>query len=86
MLTGRFARYRQQSAGLYLQGPCLPSSSHTLSCLLHLQIHSAIVLAGMTADNDPLGFGRPPIGDTAEPSSPLHVVMQDKSLDLITQL
>ena len=66
MLTG----IRNGRAGLYLQGLRLPSSSHNLSCLLHLLIDSAIALAGMAADSDPLGSGRAPTGDAAEPSSP----------------
>jgi len=57
-------------AGLYLHGLCLPSSSHGLSCLLHLLINLVIALAGMAADGDPLGSGRAPTGDAAEPSSP----------------
>jgi len=53
-----------------MQGLCLPSSSHTLSCILHLLIDLAIALVGMAADSDPLGSGT---GDTAEPSSLLQV-------------
>jgi len=51
--------------GLYLQGLHLPiaSSSQSLSCLLHLLIDSAIVLAGMAADSDPLGSRKAPTGD-----------------------
>jgi len=51
--------------GLYLQGLCLPvtSSRQCLSCLLHLLIDSAIVLAGMAADSDSLGSRKAPTGD-----------------------
>ena len=55
-------------------------------CLLHLLIDVAIALAGMVADSNPLGSGRAPTGDAAEPSSPLHVTVQDKSRDIITRL
>jgi len=55
-----------------MHGLCLPSSSHALGCILHLLINSVIALVGMAADSDPLGSGA---GDTAEPSSLLHVVV-----------
>ena len=57
-------------AGLYLHGPHLPTSSQDLSCLLHLLINSVIAYTVMVADSNPLGSGRAPTGDAAEPSSP----------------
>ena len=58
-----------------MQGPRLPSSTSAFSCLLHLLIDSAIVLAGVAADSNPLGSRRAPTGDAAEPSSPLHMAV-----------
>ena len=56
--------------GLYLQRSRFPSSSHTLSCFLHLLINSAIALAGMATDSDHLGSWRAPTCDAAELYSP----------------
>ena len=54
MLTGTLANFRWQS---------VLTSTYGLSCA------SAIPLAYMAEDNNPLGFGRSPTGDVAGPSS-----------------
>jgi len=62
-------------AGLYLTGPRLASSTHALSCLLHLLIDSVFTLAVVAGDSNPIGSGKAPAGDAAEPSSLLHVAV-----------
>ena len=68
MLTGNTRQF-QMVSGLVLVRTVL-TSSHALSCLLHLLVASSIGLKGMTEDSDPLGSRRSPTGDAGRPSSP----------------
>ena len=70
MLTCILANYRWQSGPVLARTVLSYSSSHALSCLLYLLIHSVIVMAGMAAASNPLGSGRAPTGDAEKLSLP----------------
>jgi len=62
MLTGILANYRQKSKPVLVR----TILTHTLSCLLHLLIDSAIVLAGRAAASNALRSGKAATGNAAE--------------------